>query len=168
MKSLGKPLLVSVLLAGLGCAASAQSPGAHPPGGMPHHERMDPARMQAMVAKRQAELKAKLKVTPAQEGAWASYAAAMQPPADMAARMSPENRKKMREEMEKLSTPERIDRMNAMRAQRDLEMAKRSEATKSFYAVLTPEQQKVFDANAMRHGPGGRRGGERGKPAQQG
>ncbi|RZL93508.1 MAG: hypothetical protein EOP76_09240 [Variovorax sp.] len=41
--------------------------------------------------------------------------------------------------------------------------AKRAEATKSFYAVLSPEQQKTFDAESMRHGPRGKHG-HRGHP----
>ena len=119
---------------------------------MGHHQRMDPAKMQEMVAKRQAALKAQLKLSAAQEPAWNAYVASMQPPADMAQRMDPQARRKMHEEMMALSTPQRIDRMNAMKAERDAAMAKRHEATKTFYAALTPEQQKVFDAQAMGRG----------------
>jgi Spy/CpxP family protein refolding chaperone len=43
--------------------------------------------------------------------------------------------------------------MKALHAERMAEMTaamdKRAEATKTFYAALTPEQQKVFDAQAM-------------------
>ena len=66
-------------------------------------------------------------------------------------RMGRENRQKMREEMQALTTPQRIDRMTAMKAQRDAAMAKRGDATKTFYVALTPEQQKVFDASTARH-----------------
>ena len=45
-----------------------------------------------------------------------------------------------------------------MKAERDTYMTKRMEATKAFYAALTPEQQKVFDEQA--HGKGGH--GDRG------
>ncbi len=159
MKSLFKPLLVAGLLASFGFTAVAQTAPQQDPmhaGGMMRHERMDPAKMQEMFAKRQAELKAQLKLSANQESAWAAYVAAMQPPADMATRMGAENRKKMHEEMAALTTPERIDRMRAMKAQRDAEMAKREDATKALYSALSAEQQKVFDANAMRRGPGGR------------
>lgn len=44
--------------------------------------RMDPAKMEQMVARRAADLKAKLKITPAQESAWTSFTAAMKPPAN--------------------------------------------------------------------------------------
>jgi hypothetical protein len=153
-----KPLLIASVLAIAGASVQAQPMGGPQAGPMAgHHHRMDPAKMQEALARRQADLKAKLKLTPAQEGPWTAFTAAMQPPADMAAHMGPENRQKMHDEMAKLTTPERIDRMTAMKARHDAQMAQRNEATKALYAALTPEQQKVFDANAM--GPGGPHGG---------
>lgn len=124
----------------------AGSPSDHM-GRMDHH---DPAKMQAMMARRQTEMKAKLKITPAQEGAWTTFTASMQPPAH-GARPTPEQRT----EFDKLTTPQRIDKMREMRTQRMTEMNaamdKRGEATKTFYAVLTAEQQKVFDAEHKKH-----------------
>ena len=140
----------------------AGSPSDHM-GRMDHH---DPAKMQAMMARRQTEMKAKLKITPAQEGAWTTFTASMQPPAH-GARPTPEQRT----EFDKLTTPQRIDKMREIRTQRMTEMNaamdKRGEATKTFYAALTPEQQKVFDANTMRghggrHGEHGEHGGHKG------
>jgi Spy/CpxP family protein refolding chaperone len=124
-----------------------------------HRGHHDPAKMQAMMAKHQADLKAKLQITPAQEGAWTAFTAAMQHPAGMGMRPSDAQRA----EMSQLSTPERIDKMRAMRtermAQRAAEMDKRANATKTFYATLTPEQQKVFDAAFQKRGaPGEHRG----------
>ncbi|MDT4860280.1 LTXXQ motif family protein [compost metagenome] len=69
------------------------------------------------------------------------------------ARTTPEPRGPMagaREDWSKLTTPQRLDKMQALRAERDAQMAKRIDATKSFYAALTPEQQKVFDAQSHR------------------
>jgi hypothetical protein len=110
--------------------------------GMQGH--MDPAKMEAMVAKHLADLKTKLKITAPQEGAWTSFTAAMKPPARA------EHTRPDPAEMEKLTTPERIDKMRAMRAQRMTEMQanmdKREEATKTFYATLNADQKKVFDA----------------------
>jgi periplasmic protein CpxP/Spy len=162
MKARIKPLLLAGLMAGAAFSALAQTPPppAGPPRehrGMMHHGPMDPAKMQAMVAQRQAALKEKLKITSAQEGAWSAFTSTMQPPADMHKR-----RMEMRAEMDKLTTPERIDKMRALRSERDAEMDKRANATKTFYAALSPEQQKVFDAQRMRGGPGhghGRRHG---------
>lgn len=133
---------------------------------------------QERMAKRQAELKTKLKITPAQEGAWTTFTAAMQPPAGsmMGMRHDP----KMKAEMDKLTTPERIDKMQAMRAERmktmSAEMDKRGAATKAFYAVLSSEQKAVFDAITPfagrhgGHGMGGEHGGrgEHGRMGQRG
>lgn len=111
-------------------------------------------RRQAHMAQRTNALKAQLKLTPEQEPAWTAFMAAMQP-AERTARLD----RLDRNEMEKLTTPERIDRMRALRAQHAAEADRRGEAAKTFYAALTPEQQKTFDAQAQRmHGKAGYRG----------
>lgn len=48
-----------------------------------------------------------------------------------------------------MTTPERIDQMQAMKAQRDVTMQKHAQATKTFYAQLSAEQKKVFDAQSL-------------------
>ncbi|MEO6018120.1 MAG: Spy/CpxP family protein refolding chaperone [Polaromonas sp.] len=176
-----KSLVLAGLLATVGASAMAQgAPSAAPAGPAAssrpagprgeHMGRHDPAKMQAWMAKRQAEMKARLKITPAQEGAWTAYTATMQPPAHRA-RPTPEQRA----EFDKLTTPQRIDKMREMRTQRMTEMGasmdKRGEATKTFYAALTPDQQKVFDTEHKRHGRHGEhsgRGGPRGPGPQKG
>lgn len=116
--------------------------------GMHQMGQRDPAKMQAMMAKRQEELKAKLKLAPEQDAAWTTYAAAVKPSTDKAM-VRPD-----RAEMAKLSTPERIDKMRAMHTERHaamtVQMDKRAEATKAFYATLNPEQKKVFDAESFK------------------
>ncbi len=113
--------------------------------------KMDPARMQARMDQRHAALKAQLKLAPEQESAWTTFTATAMPKAAMMA-----NRPDMAE-MAKLTTPERIDKMHALRTQHMSDMTaamdKHADAVKAFYAVLTSEQQKVFDAQAMQ-GPG--------------
>lgn len=155
--------LAGLLAASLGSVAFAQNapqaPSAQPAAGEASgRARMDPAQRQQRMAehhaKRQAELKAQLKLTPAQEGAWNQYTAAMQPPA-MGPRID-------RAEFDKLTTPQRIDRMQQRSAERQAQMKQRGDAVKTFYAQLTPEQQKVYDERAMRGGRGeGKRGGGR-------
>jgi hypothetical protein len=74
-----------------------------------------------------------------------------------------------RAEFAKLTTPQRLERMEARRAERSAMFAKRAEATKTFYAALTPEQQKTFDAETVHFG--GHRGdhdGHRGHEGQRG
>ncbi len=162
-----KPLLLVGLMATASFASFAQTTPANPPAGQPgaHHGMMhkgdhDPAKRQAKMAQRQAELKAKLQLNASQEGAWNTFAASMKPPA-----RTGQDHAAMRAEMEKLSTPERIDRMKALRAQRDAEMDKRAEAAKTFYATLNADQKKVFDAQPKRggRGHGGGHGGEHGR-----
>jgi hypothetical protein len=119
--------------------------------GQRHAQRME--RMQKYHAERQAKLKAELKITADQEPAWNAFVArtAHEPRAMKAG---------AREDWSKLTTPERLDKMQALKAERDAQMAKRIDATKSFYAALTPEQQKVFDTQA--HG-GMQRAGMKGE-----
>jgi Spy/CpxP family protein refolding chaperone len=40
--------------------------------------------------------------------------------------------------------------MMAFKAQRDTELNKRAEATKTFYAVLSEEQKKIFDQHTAK------------------
>lgn len=157
MTSRFKPTLLAGLLALSGFAALAQMPPAGGHGGMMagpadgmhqgmHH--MNPARMQARMDQHAAELKVRLKLTPAQEGAWTTFVAAHKMPADMMAKRPD------RAALEKLTTPERLERMKALRSQHTTAMDQRDEATKTFYATLTPEQQKVFDASTTpKQGP---------------
>ena len=162
-------LVFAGLLATLGASAMAQGAPTSPAAGAPvagksagpsgeHMGRHDPAKMQAMVAKHMADMKVKLKITPAQEGAWTTYTAAMQPPMNAGARPTPEQRV----EFNKLGTPERIDKMRAMRTERMAQMAaamdKRGDATKALYAALSPEQRTVFDAEHKKHRAHGGRG----------
>ncbi|NVO06283.1 MAG: Spy/CpxP family protein refolding chaperone, partial [Rhodoferax sp.] len=103
MKKLIQSLLVAGVLASAGGVAFAQMGGGMMEHGGMHH--MDPARMAQMHAKHLADLKAKLKITGSQEAAWTSFAEAMKPPADMM------GKRPDRAEMDKLTTPERIDKM---------------------------------------------------------
>jgi periplasmic protein CpxP/Spy len=122
----------------------------------------DPAKMQAWHAKRMAGFKARLKITPEQEANWASFAASVTPSAMSSPAMAADHgaagmRRPNWAELEKLSTPERLDRLRALRESRELsdgrfkaERAKREDAIRVFYPTLQPEQKKVFDAAMMR------------------
>ena len=145
MKITHKPLLVFSLLAGITCLSQAQpAPGTGPGAGDSL-----PPRMQAHMQQRAADLKAKLKLSPEQDAAWAGYVAAMRPPAQA--------QRPDRAELDKLSTPERLDKMHALRQQHEAAMDQREKATRAFYAALTPEQKKTIDANTLhpyvRRGP---------------
>lgn len=131
--------------------------------GMRHDRmgKMDPARMQAKMEQRDTLLKTQLKLTPAQEGAWKAFVDARKPMATPTTMQRPDP-----VEMAKLTTPERLDKMKALRAERMKTMTEAMEkheaATKTFYAALTPDQQKVFDVAAM-PGQGRKMGGRQGQ-----
>lgn len=148
MQSSLKSLAIAALLASVGFAASAQ-PMEHG-GSMGMHGKMDPAKMEAMMSKHQTDLKAKLKLSAEQEGAWTTFTAAMKPAAKM------DHKRPDRAEMAKLSTPERIDKMRALRNEHmtamNAAMDKRDEAIKIFYSALNADQKKVFDAEHARMG----------------
>jgi hypothetical protein len=93
------------------------------------------------------ELKLKLQLSAEQEPAWTAFASAMtaQPPysrPDMA-------------QLALLPTPERIERMKALREQRQAQinarMDQRAQAARSFYDLLQAQQKKVFDEETGKH-----------------
>jgi protein CpxP len=159
-----KSIAAAAVLAACGLAAQAQTT---PPAGAQHmqmhdgeqmHQRMQ-ERMQQHMQRRMERLKRILQIAPNQEGAWNNWVAAMRPnPANI------EQRHKMHEEFARMSTPERIDRMRQMHAQRAAEMDRRGDATKAFYAQLTGPQQKAFDEISLKfmHGKHGGHGEHRG------
>lgn len=145
MKPTLKTLLVAALLAGTGLSAMAQH-RAPDDGAYEHHSamhRMNPEKIQEMHARHIAALKAKLRITTAQEAGWTAFANAMKPPAPPAATaVDPAA-------LTTLSTPERLDKLQAMHtehmAQHSAEMNKRHQAIKTLYAMLSAEQKKAFD-----------------------
>jgi hypothetical protein len=148
MKKLIQSLVLAGVLAATGGAAFAQmGDGMMGHEGMPHR---DLAKMAQMHAKHLADLKAKLKITATQEAAWTTFTEAMKPPTGMMGK-HPD-----RAEMDKLTTPERIDKMRAMHKERmstvEAAMDKRDEATKTFYAALSAEQKKIYDAENAKMG----------------
>jgi hypothetical protein len=141
-----KHLFTCALLAGLGVAAQAQSqPAASGPGPTAerhhHHGKHDPAKRAERINQRLNDLKQKLQIAAGQEPAWTSFANAMQP----APRQRPD-----REAIARMSTPDRLDHMRALRDQRNAEMDRRADATKAFYAQLNAEQKKTFDGETAR------------------
>jgi protein CpxP len=124
---------------------------------MEHHR----AQMAKFHEKRLAALKAKLKLTPNQESAWNNFEQAHQPPRDTLWQRPD------REALAKLKTPERLDEMQKQfdthHSAMQSHMRQMEGATRQFYAVLTPEQQKVFDAETLppTGGPHGRESKDR-------
>ncbi len=136
-------LIAAALVAGVtGVTAVAQTQATMTGADGKHGHHFDRAKMGERVSQRLADLKQKLQVTPAQEPAWTSFANAMQPPAQRA--------RADREALARMTTPDRIDHMRALREQRNAEMDRRADATKAFYAQLSAEQKKTFDDETAR------------------
>jgi Spy/CpxP family protein refolding chaperone len=155
MNKFSKRLLVGLTVLGLSAGAIVAHADnddgmAWSHGRMAMHDGADQGKfaekMKERMAKHQAEMHDKLKLSAAQEPAWKTYVASMAPPAAMPQRPS-------RADMEKMSAPERMEKMLAMMKEHEAHMSQRLAAMKTFYAVLSPEQKKVFNDNfRMMHG----------------
>ncbi len=156
MKTQRNRLIAVALLASLGMAATAQTALPAPPAAAASqgHHGFDSARRQEHMAKRQAELKQKLQLTASQEPAWTSFTTAMKPASNA--------QRPDRAAIEKMSTPDRIDHLRSLRTTRIAEMDRRADATKAFYAQLSAEQKKTFDAETAHWGRGHHGHGQRG------
>ena len=147
MKKSAKLILAMLAAAGFAAASSAYAmgPGCGPmEGGTMFQGGPMSGKAAEFREKRQAELHKKLNLSADQEAAWKTFSEKMQA-------ALPQNRPD-REEMRKLSAPERMDKMLAMMKEGEKHMEARAAALKEFYAVLTPEQRKLFDEQAARHG----------------
>jgi hypothetical protein len=142
MKSIRTTLIATALMAGLTGLALAQNTTA--PTDSTRVGRMEKMREHKAErhTQRLAELKSKLNLQAAQESAWNTFTQSMQHPTRMA---RPE-----RASLEKMTTPERLDMMQAMKTQRDAHMQQRADATKAFYATLSADQKQVFDQETAR------------------
>ena len=164
MKTLHKTLFIALAALGLAATAHAEKAGPGPKGmeGCSMHggwHRPDAEKMAKFAEKRLADLHAKLKLTDQQEPAWKAFADKMKP--------LPKADRPDFEAMSRLPTPERMDRMQAMSKEHQERQAAHIAAVKAFYATLTPEQQKTFDANFMqghRDHDGGHEQHRHGKP----
>lgn len=176
IRSLMPRLVPALAVAVLAAPAAFAQP--MPPG----HEGMNPeqmmarmkARHEAMEKQRLEDLRTVLRLRPDQEPALAAFVAAHRPPpggpmgGPMAGMMGHGDGD------DALTTPQRLERQAKREAAMDAQRAKRREALTKFYAALSPDQQKVFDALQRLQrprGPGGpgahmmhMKGGEGGGP----
>ncbi len=105
----------------------------------------DPQKMKERIgdcmAKRAQVVHDKLNLNSDQEVAWKAMETAMKPPAD---------RKRLDiAEMEKLTAPERMEKMIEQMKLHEETMGVRLNAVKEFYAKLSLEQQKTFDKETL-------------------
>lgn len=137
-------LLATTAIAWWGCAALAQAQpmpaapmGPECPAWQNGH--MDPAQQKNMrhrMEQRQTRLKEALKLSPEQEAAWTQFTQSMQPMPHPQSNPG---------QWQQLTTPQRIEKMQALQAEHAALMDKHLKALTQFYNVLTPEQQKTFD-----------------------
>lgn len=169
MTTFRKHLLTAFAALSLGSAAFAvqaqdsapQAPaqqGAH----AGHRQMPTPEQRAAFRAKRIAKLHDELKITPAQEAAWNSFVASMQPPAQSVQNRA-HDRSADRAAWANMTAPERMAKMIDLQKKRTAALEQRQGALSSFYSVLSPDQKKTFDERANRlQGHFGKHGGNRG------
>jgi hypothetical protein len=109
-------------------------------------------------AQRLQSLHDKLKLNPEQTKAWESFAGNMGPMGGKKGQSAQHDSGNAIARMES-----RMQQLEALKAQ----MSSRLQAMKSFYAALTPEQQKIFDGemNHERKGQSGKKGMKHGQGA---
>jgi len=152
MLNLKKHLIIGLTAAGIGFTAVSSfaqmpppggpegaGPGGHPPSAA------QIAKFEQHRAKRQAELHDKLKITAAQEGAWKTFNEKTTPvrPATPPAR--PE-----KGEMEKMTTPQRLDRMAEFASKREAEMTARIAAVKDSMQCCRRNSKRCSIRNSAR------------------
>lgn len=145
MNAFRKSIVIAVASLGLGTTAFAASDaGVAPTGGSSHWGLFGShgARSAEAMAKRQAALHDKLNLSPTQEPAWKMFTDRLQATAPV----RPET-----PSAATMTAPERADRMAAFLQAAQQRATTRAQAVKEFYAVLSPEQQKVFDSEFQGH-----------------
>jgi hypothetical protein len=146
-----------MVLAGLAIAALSASAYARGGEGCSYGEYgtmmggMNTERMEKMHEQHLATLHDKLKLTAQQETAWKKFAA-NNPMRGKMDRPDPA-------EMKKLNAPQRLEKGIEHMRTMETKMTEHLAALKEFYAVLTPEQQKLFDQQMPNPGDRGQRRG---------
>jgi hypothetical protein len=85
-----------------------------------------------------------LHLAPAQEGAWQLYRSAADAPDKAQAR-----RRSASGLFRRLDAPHRMDLVEAEMREELNDLQRQSQALKAFYAVLSPEQRRVFDERTL-------------------
>lgn len=111
----------------------------HAPSAQHHAQRREQRHTAHLV-----QLKTALKLTSSQEAAWGAYAVRTAP-------LTHAHPQATSQDLAPLTTPERLDKLMAIKAERDAHLARHIDASRQLYAALTPEQQKVFDGQPHLH-----------------
>lgn len=141
MSKLRKQLWIGI--AALGFAAASISNFAHSADDTAAPGAEQRARFAERMHQREVKLHDELKLSSAQEGAWQTFIGQMKPP-------MPPLQRPDRAQSAALTAPERMDQRIAFMKQMEARLTVQSAALKKFYAVLTPEQQKILDRDFNR------------------
>jgi len=158
-----------------GAANAQMAPGAPPPPPMAHmggaHGMIAPMHDPSKMAD---HIRTVLQLRPDQEPALQAFVASMKPAMPMHDGPMGERMKKDHEAMAAKSTPEKLDWMISKAREHIARLEEHAAAVKTFYAALSPSQQKAFDTLAMQHmhmmhggGMGGRMGPPMGHPGEE-
>ncbi len=145
MNTVRKSIVIAIASLGLGGAAIAASNPAAAPAAGGCHWGAHGAHSAERAAKRQAALHDKLGLSTAQEAAWKTFTDKLQALAPTAPAAAPTAAATA------TTAPERADRMVTFLQTAQQRAVTRAQAVKEFYAVLSPEQQTIFDSQTQRH-----------------
>jgi protein CpxP len=135
-------LTLALAIATAASAAAAQPAGPPPRPGEPPSAEMK-ARHEAMRKQHLDDLRIVLRLRPDQEPALAAFIASHEP-----------KRFEMKLPEPGATTPQRLEAMGRQDAEMRARHEQMRQALTGFYAALSPEQQKVFDALERLKGPG--------------
>ena len=136
MNTIRKSIIIGLTVFGLGATSmAAQAQDTHPGQDQMH------AKWGERAAQHQKKLHDMLKLTPSQDSAWATFTAATKP--------AMRGQHGQRGDWKTMPAPERMEKRIEMGRQHITQMEAHLAALNTFYAVLTPEQKKVFDAHSM-------------------
>lgn len=171
MSTVRKQVMIALAALSLGGAAIAAQADTPAPQAQQHHQWTQQerdahraefrARMGERMKERATKLHDALQLNGSQEQAWNTFVASMRP-------AHPEAKRGEFRGFANLPAPQRMQKMIEMSKKRTAMMEQRQAALNTFYATLTPQQQKVFDEQTSRgmggHGSRGehRQGGMRG------
>lgn len=141
MSTLHKQLWIGIVA--LGFAAAGISNFAHSADDTAAPGAQQRAQFVERMHQREVKLHDELKLTAAQESAWKTFVEQMKPP-------MPPLQRPDRTQSAALTAPERMDQRIAFMKQMEARLTVQSVALKKFYAVLTPDQQKILDRHFSR------------------
>jgi hypothetical protein len=148
MNTLRKQILIGLTVLGMGTAtlAAHADEGGWGHGGGDQHGRQHGGQMMGeRMAHFRAHLHDKLKLSAAQEPAWNAYVAATTPPKPAAGAHQGMDGKGQHPDFATMSAPQKLQMFDDMAKKRLAMQESHLAALKTFYATLTPEQQKTFD-----------------------